>query len=145
AGTLMCLNAKGNAEKCSETATTILGIVSDNPSAIGAGGHDGDSTYVLIGLVGQLNVAAATANGSIAVGDPLTLSGTPGVAAKATGKGQIVGRAMSSYTNSDPTAIGTVMVYVNISWFDPGIQITDSGNISFNGQALSTDTLALNA
>jgi hypothetical protein len=56
---------------------------------------------------------ASTENGPIAIGDPLTISSTPGVAMKATASSSdIVGRALQAYSG---TGTGTIEVFVQNS------------------------------
>lgn len=96
----------------------------------------------MVGLVGQLPVKVTTENGNIQPGDLLTLSSTAGVAMKATKAGQMIGRAMEDYTNTDSHATGTIHVLINISYADPNLQIalTNTGDLSVNGQVVTTST-----
>ena len=118
----------------------LLGIVSAHPGYVG--GTPGDNK-VLVGLTGQLPVKVSTENGAIQAGDMLTSSNTlPGVAMKATKPGEIIAKALESYSG---TGVGTIEVYVSATYADPNVQITDSGDLSVNGQAPGTPTPTTNA
>src|SRR5262249_14947009 len=108
-------------------AQGLLGIISNNSGFIGS--EDG-SDKVLVGLVGQVSVKVSSINGVIHNGDPLAASSIPGVAMKATNAGEIIGRALGNYTDTDTNNISTMQTSVNHTWFDPQISITDTGNIN---------------
>jgi hypothetical protein len=72
---------------------------------------------VAVTLAGRVPVRISTENGPIEPGDPLTSSSTPGVAMKATKSGPIVGKALESYDNIDPTVVGKIMVFVSVGWY----------------------------
>ncbi len=96
----------------------LLGVVSAHPGFIG--GIAGDDK-VLVGLTGQIPIKVSTENGSIQPGDLLTSSATiPGVAMKATEKGQIVAKALQGYTGN---TVGTIQAYVSSSYADPTGQL----------------------
>ncbi|HSW97599.1 MAG TPA: hypothetical protein VLF89_07280 [Candidatus Saccharimonadales bacterium] len=92
-----------------------------------------------IALQGRVPVKVSTMNGDIHTGDLLTSSSVPGVAMKATKAGQIIGKALEEYTNTDSKTDGKIMVFVNISWSDPTTQIalTDTGDLSINGSTIA--------
>jgi hypothetical protein len=98
----------------------VLGIVSTNPGTV-----LGDPTMtptgmpVLLALSGRIPVKVSTENGPVEAGDYLTPSSTPGVAMKATQPGQMVGKALESFTSSDPNAQGIVMAFANLTWANP--------------------------
>ncbi|MBI2020028.1 SH3 domain-containing protein [Candidatus Daviesbacteria bacterium] len=83
-----------------------------------------------VGMLGQIDVKVSTENGPIKVGDRLTTSNTPGVAMKATKPGQIVGRALAAYEESDPTKIGKIKILVSPSYFDPAEAIDGEEDIA---------------
>ena len=127
-----------------------IGIVSTNPGVTLNSDAQTDSTHpnkYPIALQGRVPVKVSSMNGIIHAGDLLTSSSLPGVAMKATHAGQIIGKALADYTDTNTMDIGTIMVFVNISWADPTMQIaiTNAGDISLNGQPVSTDTKTVTA
>lgn len=129
--------------KKSTNSSTAMGIYSENP---GFRLSQQDSTInggraVPIALAGRVPVKVSTENGPIHIGDLLTQSSIPGVAMKATKPGFMVARAFADYDNSDKTAIGKVMAFVNITWADPGVQLTSNGNLNI-ASTLPTDITA---
>ena len=91
----------------------VLGIVSTLPGQVLSDGSDAGHP-VLVALTGRVPAKVSTENGPIRVGDYLTSSSIPGVAMKATKAGPAVGKAMTAYDGED---IGSVLVFVNSSWF----------------------------
>src|SRR3989344_676592 len=102
----------------------ILGIVSTQPGFVLQDGPAGENSYP-VALSGRVPVKVSTENGLIKVGDPLTSSSIPGVAMKATNEGLIIGTALENYESPE---IGKVTVFVNRTWFDPNLQLTDTGD-----------------
>ncbi len=125
-GTLICQGSNGVVPCGTANAKGILGIISNNAGFVGA--EDGPNK-VLVGMVGQLVVKVSSVNGDIKNGDPLTFSPFSGVAMKATKAGEIVGRALADYSNTDKTATGTILTSVNANWYDPDVYLSDTGNI----------------
>jgi hypothetical protein len=60
---------------------------------------------------------------------------------KSTNAGFIIGRAIATYANPDPTAVGTVMVYINASWADSQSQPTFNadGDLIIQGVVVAQD------
>ena len=114
----------------------LLGIVSAHPGF--TGGTPG-ANKVLVGLTGQLPVKVSTENGVIQAGDLLTSSNNlPGVAMKATRAGQIIAKALESYSGQ---GIGEIQAYVSATYADPTaptIALTSTGDLSVNGQVVGT-------
>ena len=116
----------------------IIGIVSSfNQSA-------NSSSSALVTLVGRVPVKVTTENGNISVGDSITSSSLPGVGMKATQAGMVAGKALQAYNNSDKTAVGQILVLVNVGWYDSGSQITFPYNptASISASFASLDSLA---
>jgi hypothetical protein len=112
-----------------------IGVVSTAPGEI-LSAADGTGMPVLVALAGRIPIKVSTINGSIEPGDYLTASSIPGVAMKATGPGEVVAKAMSSYDNPDPNVIGTVVSFANLSWQNPGGPLQGSDiltNLSVSG------------
>lgn len=49
---------------------------------------------------------------------------------KATRAGPIVGKALEAYDNPNPNAVGKIMTFINVSWYDPQIFLTDTGDLN---------------
>ena len=94
----------------------ILGVISTSPGqTLGKKQNDDD---VQLALNGRVPVKVSSINGDIHAGDELTSSSIPGVAMKATGVGQVIGKALEDYTATDTAAVGKVLVFMNLSWYD---------------------------
>jgi len=86
---------------------------------------------------GKTSIKISTINGPIQPGDPLTSSDIPGVAMKATKAGQIVGKALEAFDGSSGEPCpgkpefkcGKILTFVNVSWYDPDVYLTDAGNL----------------
>ena len=161
-GSLVCLNEQGLSVKCdtsNSNNTKVIGIASERPAFLG-GENLGDGS-IAVGLVGQVETFVSNANGEIKAGDPLTASDIPGVAAKATKAGQVVGKALEdlSIINEskivgfyDPQSkeyrskdnfpdiaikpniirIFKLLVLVNVSWHDPSAYLANTGELIIN-------------
>ena len=119
-----------------------IGIISTNPAQIiNVGGSDGQ---LPIALAGRVPVKVSTENGPIMIGDALTSSSTPGVAMRATRAVAIVGKALESF-EGPPSQEATegqskIMAFVNISWYDPDVYLTSTGELKIEkSEALSTN------
>ena len=118
-GDVVCL-INGGVTKCQDN-NSILGVVSATAGFVGAGNHDNDPTYVLVGLVGQLPVKIQPGL-DIKSGDPLTLSN--GSVVKATGPGIILGRALENQSAK------LLPVALNITWYGTNAALSPTGNLS---------------
>ncbi len=118
---------------------SILGIVSTKPGILLGGFGDeerrfGNDKKYPIALAGRIPTKVSTENGPIKPGDYLTSSSIPGVAMKATQAGTTIAKAVESYNNPDPRAVGKVVALVNPSWYDPRATLSSDGNISVDGK-----------
>ena len=95
----------------------LLGIISTKP-AVNLTGQTANGKPVA--LSGRVPVKVSTENGPINIGDYLTSSTIAGVAMKAIRAGPVVGKALENYDQVDPTIIGRVLTFVNVSYADPG-------------------------
>ncbi|PIS15036.1 hypothetical protein COT63_02075 [Candidatus Shapirobacteria bacterium CG09_land_8_20_14_0_10_38_17] len=114
-----------------EDTQLAVGIVSTDPGMLlGQNIQElyPNEHFVPVALAGRVPSKVSTINGLIAIGDPITSSEIPGVGMKATKGGPIVGRALEPYDNPDPKAVGKILVFVNVSWYDPDVFLTDTGN-----------------
>jgi len=110
----------------------LIGVISTNPNQVyGEDGVFADSDNPRpVSLAGRVPVKVTTQNGSIKTGDAITSSTLAGVGMRATQAGRIVGIALSGYENTDTAAVGTVIVFVNPSWYDPDVYLTSTGDLS---------------
>ncbi|HSX08587.1 MAG TPA: site-specific integrase [Candidatus Saccharimonadales bacterium] len=136
-GDLVVIEGLGNSNAVVKSTAAyqhaLLGIVSTDPGVTLDSNVQTDSTHTNaypLALQGRVPVKVSTINGDIQPGDDLTSSSIPGVAMKATGPGQIIGRALESYSNSDKTAIGKITAFANLSYRTTETTITDNGDIA---------------
>ncbi len=138
----------------------VLGIISTDPAqVINVGGSDGE---LPLALSGRMPTKVSNLNGNINVGDPITSSSIPGTGVLANTAGAIVGKALDefyceSYNNcrdiskvkywvndngkvvSDPQStpnihpVAMIVVFVNVSWYDPTISFTSTGDLKIIG------------
>jgi hypothetical protein len=104
---------------------TLVGVVSSNPGLVfdqGKSYFAGDNSNLItdektvVAMIGRVPAKFSLENGAIAVGDPLTVSSTPGVAMRATGAGQIIGYALQS---SDSATEDKLLVWLQIGLYLP--------------------------
>jgi hypothetical protein len=130
--------------KRADSNSSLVGIVSKDPGfrlSQSADKLNGEK-WLPVALVGRVPVRVTTENGPIESGDFLTVSSISGVAMRATKAGAVVGQAMESYDNE---GIGTVVVYVNTSYFNggkiaklfPGLTVVGSEHI-VDGKVVKT-------
>ncbi|MBI4437401.1 hypothetical protein HY631_00410 [Candidatus Uhrbacteria bacterium] len=123
----------------------LAGIVSTRPGFLA--GENVEGSYP-IALAGRVPTRVSTVNGSIAVGDPLAPTGVPGVSAKASRAGQIVGYALETYEGGESDDL--ILTYVNIGYWQEPVSAahnTASGvSSTTNFSALSmTGNIAMNS
>jgi hypothetical protein len=99
--------------------SAALGIISTQPGQVLSDGTMTSDIPVPLALTGRVPIKVSTINGTIQPGDYLTTSEKPGVAMRATHAGQMIAKAMTSYSSSDPNEVGTVIAFVNLTWADP--------------------------
>jgi len=87
-----------------------MGIVSTRPGFVAGDNIEG---HVPVALAGRVPTYVSVENGSIAIGDPLTTSSTPGHAMKATEAGRIIGYAMESFSSG----FGQIVVFVDATHY----------------------------
>jgi hypothetical protein len=107
-GNLATLDLSGNATVGKGVFGAVpFGVVSTAPGLL-LGGADGTvdaSKMRAIALTGRVPVKVNLDGGPIAVGDPITLSSTPGVGQKATTTAEIVGIALTPYSGHGTSTI----------------------------------------
>ena len=97
-----------------------------------------------VALSGRVPLKVSTQNGDIMVGDAITTSTIPGVGVKAIRAGNIVAKALEAFScpPSESACEGTILAFVNISWYDPDITLTDSGDFRFEAITASASDSA---
>jgi hypothetical protein len=102
-----------------EDGTRIVGIVSTEPALVLSDflAPPSNSKNYPIALAGRVPVKVNMEGGEIKVGDPITMSSVSGVGRKAHGSagGRNIGYALEAYNNGSATAVGKIMVFVNLS------------------------------
>jgi cytoskeletal protein CcmA (bactofilin family) len=135
----------------SENDKKVIGIVTTNPGIV-----MDDSLVDLnfnastrnspdrpaVALSGRVPLKVSTKNGSILVGDAITTSDIPGVGVKAIKAGNVVAKAIESFSCEEGVDVceGKIMAFVNVTWFDPDVYLTEAGDIKIKGyETLSAD------
>ena len=117
-----------------------IGVISTNPSIeiIGESLYDTEP-FQPVGLTGRVPVRVNDENGSISAGDAIMLSSVPGVGAKATSAGKIVGYAISGFSGSGE---GMVTMFISNSYYNPlngqqalQAQSVETGSLNVSGMA----------
>lgn len=89
----------------------IYGVVTENPSLYLENKELPDAKPVA--AWGKAYVLVATINGNISKNDFITSSAIAGVGQKADKNGKILGTALEDYANSNPKALGKILVTIN--------------------------------
>jgi len=118
AGDVMVLCDDGTLARCTEAYDTkVVGVIS------GAGGYqpgiimdkrDASGDRLPIALVGKVYCAVDAAHGSVAIGDLLTTSPTPGCAMRAGDKVRAVGAILGKALAAHNAGTGLIPVLVNL-------------------------------
>lgn len=111
----------------------VIGIISTHPGVVMNSGAQTDADHPNIyplALQGRVPVRVSSMNGPIEAGDNLTSSSIPGVAMEATGSGQVIGKALEAYTDTNPNDIGEITVFINLTYQTNPATITDNGNLA---------------
>ena len=125
----------------------LVGVVSTNPGLVfdqGKSYFAGDNSNLIsdhktvVAMVGRVPTKFSLENGPIAVGDPLTISSTPGVAMKATQAGQIIGYALQS---SDSALESKLLVWLQVGLYLPPAVLDAINQETLNDSTLKTSAL----
>jgi len=122
-----------------------------------------------LALLGRVPVKVSTLNGPIKVGDPITSTQVAGIGGRATRAGTIIGTALQSL---DPAtaqksivwdesasrwkvedkpcsseqekcyAHDKILVFLNLSWYDPDVYLTNTGELVLNGNPVDGYTVS---
>ena len=135
-GDLVIISEYQNIKKANKPyQKELFGIISTAPGfKLSLKNSEGNLNPKPVALAGRVPVKVSTENGEIEPGDYLTSSSTPGVAMKATVPGQVVGKALESFTAdcltpgvesqktpgvSPMLCQGKIMIFVNPTFADP--------------------------
>lgn len=118
----------------------ILGVISTKPGIV-LGGQNGNSNgYYPVALTGRVPIKVSSENGPVKAGDFLTVSSQVGVAAKATGPGFIIGKALADFSCEDDmggVCLGKTEVFINLLYSGLGQTL---GSVTLDDQGkLPTD------
>ncbi|MBN1162457.1 hypothetical protein JXA34_01795 [Patescibacteria group bacterium] len=102
----------------------IIGVVTADPEIALVGKTQ--ESFVHIASLGNSPVRVTAKNGPINEGDYVTSSEIPGVGMKATESGNVIGRALESYTQEDPSQEGVIMAALDVK------QVSIEANYSRN-------------
>ncbi len=94
----------------------ILGVVSSDAAIILNSTNSENGVPVI--STGTVYVLVTSSEGDIKKGDLLTSSTTPGVAAKATKEGYVLGSALENYSNKDTKKIDKIAVSLDLHYFN---------------------------
>ncbi|MDP2648102.1 MAG: hypothetical protein Q8P35_02580, partial [Candidatus Yanofskybacteria bacterium] len=124
----------------------VIGMFSTSPGAligqktmgiqigIGVGIASLSADEIPVALAGRVPTKVSTENGSIQIGDHLTMSQTlPGHAMKAINAGTVIGIALESFTATASTS--KIMTFVNVGYWAPSQTFTSQ---NLGGQASSS-------
>lgn len=97
-----------------------IGVISETDPHTDETNLTGNNVYdsdhpMPVALNGRVLTKVSTENGDIAPGDYITASSTPGVGMKATKAGEVIGRAMQSYSAS---GVGKILVFINPFYYE---------------------------
>ncbi len=123
-GSIIILTNKGYTLSKTPYESNIYGVVTESPSVYLRNTESPDVKSIL--TWGKAYVQVATINGQIAKNDFITSSSIQGVGQKADRNGRILGSALEEYTNSNPKAIGKILVAISPNF------IASFGNIRTN-------------
>ncbi len=143
---LVCqdLSQSENVKTCTAGEQRVMGVISTNPAFIGNNqgaekSLEDDRHYRLVGMMGQIETLVSTADGAIAIGDPLAVSSVyDGYAGKASGNTYIIGRALESLASGS----GTIKVLVQPMWYGGDI-LTLDGDVSVHGASMTLASLGM--
>ncbi len=113
AGELVAFSGSGhNIQRATGTkGEQLAGIISTRPGFLA--GENVEGAYP-VALAGRVPTRVSAEGGAIAVGDPLTISSSQGIAMKAKEAGVIVGYALEAYSGGSDNLI---LTYVNLSYW----------------------------
>jgi hypothetical protein len=115
----------------------VLGIISTSPyQTFGKSIIDYAENPNPVAITGRVPVKISSASAEIRPGDAITSSNEAGKGMKAVQAGQIVGRALDSWAPN--SGKNTILVMVNLGWYDPEIYVNDTGELSIQSTGPTT-------
>lgn len=111
-GSIICTDAEGFKACDVEYATSIYGVVNNNPAAAIIDSELESSQIVLTS--GVVRVRVSPDGGNIAEGDFITTSETPGIGKKAERNGYVLGGSLESVEFAEGETEKTVLLAINI-------------------------------
>jgi len=94
--------------------SSMLGVVVETSDVVVTIPDSLDRKQQIVATSGELPVLVNSSSGSIAIGDYITSSHTPGVGAKALSGGIVIGTALEKYENKNVEEVTPILVRVNI-------------------------------
>ncbi len=110
----------GDVVKANNTDDPIIGIVTGPAQS---GGYP-------VATTGKAYMRVSTVNGNISIGDRIGISSTPGVGAKATASGEVIGRALQPATSDS-----TIEVLIQPEYYNAPVQLS-GGTVTNSAQGL---------
>ncbi len=134
AGHIIAATSTGNV-KATSSNNVLIGVVSDTAAFVGGAttANETDANSQVVGIAGFVNTFVT---GTVAIGDPITISSTAGVGEKATTAGYIIGKAAEAHSGVGPDR---VKVSVLPGWYDPSVLATAT-DVNF-GDTATTKTI----
>jgi len=125
----------------------LLGVISTTPGILIAANLDENLENIItddepIVLSGRIPTNVSDINGEIKIGDPITSSRISGVGMKATKAGSIVAKALQDFSTAEKYPCPSpnenyqctkILTFVTVSWYDPDLYLTDTGDIKITG------------
>lgn len=114
-GDIVSFSNKGYFQSSKPYDPMVIGVVVSKPAVSLSLANPAKNSYPVVSS-GNVEVNVASVNGNIDVGDLITTSSVKGVGMKATKTGYVIGSATTSYSSSDPKAVGKVMITLNLHY-----------------------------
>lgn len=130
-------DSKAYVEKSNRTYDSrVIGIVSTNPYDSFGKNFSADEYIIPVALSGRVPLKISKNSPAIKAGDLITSSEEKGLGMKAQKAGQIIGKALENWTPDSNK--NTILVFVNISWNDPGLIVPASSGELLSANQSST-------
>lgn len=111
-GSIIYAGTKGYDLTTSAYNPLIYGVITHFP-AVAFENQQGEQNSFFAVRQGKTYTLVSSINGDIKINDPITSSSMPGVGEKADRNGFILGAALESYSNTNPKAIGKILIAVD--------------------------------
>lgn len=110
-GSIIASTPKGYGLTSTAYDSNMYGVYTQDPAIFLQNSGEAQTKPVITS--GKVNVLVSSINGNIKKNDFITTSTIPGVGAKATRNGMVLGTALQDYNNSNQKATGKILVAVN--------------------------------